>query len=398
MFRLIAILCLLLISLLAVFRAPVYPLWLLSVIVQSYPWIFAGVALLLLVTGGYSGKFGLINALASALAIVLYLSPIIRAYTAARGLGPNLELSFRVIQLHGDSSDAEAINKGKEQMVAAQKSSPFQWQRMFTGIGAARIPGRTITYGSADGANLTLDLYPARRPGPRPCVIVIHGGSWAGGDSKQLPELNSRLAQDGYTVAAINYRLAPRYHNPIPVQDVHTAIDYLRSHATELSIDSNTFVLLGRSAGAQIALLAAYTLQDSAIKGVIDLYGPADMVWGYSVPGNPLIMDSRKVMSDYLGGPYPTVPQNYINSSPIAFVTRQSVPTLIIHGQQDVLVAYEHSTRLNRRLADSGVRHFLLTLPWATHGFDYSLNGPGGQLSTYSVEKFLEIICQKQPS
>jgi dipeptidyl aminopeptidase/acylaminoacyl peptidase len=109
-------------------------------------------------------------------------------------------------------------------------------------------------------------------------------------------------------------------------------------------------------------------------------------------------MDSRKVMSDYLGGPYPAVPQNYVNGSPIAFVTRQSVPTLLIHGQQDVLVAYEHSTRLNRKLADSGVKHFLLTLPWATHGFDYTLNGPGGQLSTYSVEKFLEIICQKQPS
>jgi acetyl esterase/lipase len=398
MVRLIAILCLLLTSLLAVFPAPAYPLWLLSVIVQSFPWIFAGAVLLLLLTGGYGGRYGLINALASALALVLYLSPVIRAYSTARGLGPKLELAFRVIQLHGDSGDTDLINKGKAQMAAAQKASPFQWQRMFTGIGAAPVPSRTLTYGSADGVNLTLDLYPAKQPGPRPCVIVIHGGSWAEGDSRQLPELNSRLAKDGYTVAAINYRLAPRYHNPSPVQDVQTALDYLRSHATELSIDSNTFVLLGRSAGAQIALLAAYTLKDSVIKGVVDFYGPADMVWGYSAPANPLIMDSRKVMSDYLGGPYPAVPQNYVNGSPIAFVTRQSVPTLLIHGQQDVLVAYEHSTRLNRKLADSGVKHFLLTLPWATHGFDYTLNGPGGQLSTYSVEKFLEIICQKQPS
>ena len=396
MFRLISILCLLLISLLAVFRAPAYPLWLLSVIVQSFPWIFAALILLLLFTGGYGGRYGLINALASALALVLYLSPVIRAYTTARGLGPKLQLAFRVIQLHGDSGDIDRINKGKAQMAAAQKSAAFQWQRMFTGAGA--VPSHTMTYGSAGGVNLTLDLYPAQQPGPRPCVIVIHGGSWAGGDSRQLPELNSRLAKDGYTVAAINYRLAPRFHNPSPVQDVQTALNYLRSHATELSIDSNTFVLLGRSAGAQIALLAAYTLQDSAIKGVIDFYGPADMVWGYSAPSNPLVMDSRKVMSDYLGGPYPAVPQNYLNSSPVAFVTRQSVPTLLIHGQQDPLVAYEHSTRLNRKLADSGVKHFLLTLPWATHGFDYNLNSPGGQLSTYSVAAFLEIICQKQPS
>jgi len=58
---------------------------LLSVIVQSFPWIFAGAVLLLLLTGGYGGRYGLINALASALALVLYLSPVIRAYTPHAG-------------------------------------------------------------------------------------------------------------------------------------------------------------------------------------------------------------------------------------------------------------------------------------------------------------------------
>src|SRR5580698_4115373 len=123
MFRLIAIICLLLISLLAVFPAPAYPLWLLAVIVQSFPWIFAAIVLLLLITGGYGGRYGLVNALASALALVLYISPVIRAYTTSRGLGPKLELAFRVIELHGDSADADRINKGKAQMTAAQKSA-----------------------------------------------------------------------------------------------------------------------------------------------------------------------------------------------------------------------------------------------------------------------------------
>jgi acetyl esterase/lipase len=392
MIRLITILCLLLISLLAVFRAPAYPFWLLSVIVQELPWVFAGIALLLLLTGGYRGKYGLVNSMASALALVLFLSPVIRAYSAARRLGVNLELAFRVIELHGDSGDVDRINTGKAQMAAAQRDMPFRWQRMFTGMGAPAIASRTLTYGLAEGVQLTLDLYPAQRPGLRPCVIMVHGGSWSGGDSRQLPELNSRLARDGYTVAAINYRLAPRYQSPRQIEDVATAFDFLRSHAAELSIDSNAFVLMGRSAGAQIALLAAYTLPEPGLKGVIDFYGPADMVWGYSFPANPLIMDSRKVMSAYLGGPYDAVPQHYLNSSPIAFVTHNSVPTLMIHGQQDVLVAYGHSTRLNKKLADSGVRHYLLSLPWATHGFDYTLNGPGGQLSTYAVERFLREL------
>jgi len=392
MIRFITILLFLLISLLAVFRAPAFPLWMLSILVQEFPWIFVGIVLLLLLTGGYTGKYGLANALISAVALVLFLSPVFRAYHSAQGLGRRLGVAFKVIQIHGDSDDVRLINEGKAEMAAADKDKPFQWVRMFTGMGVKPVAYRTLIYASPDGIDLTLDVYPGQKPGLRPCVMVIHGGSWSGGDSRQLPELNSRLADDGYTVVSINYRLAPRYRNPAPVEDVATALGYIRARASQLSIDTSRFVLLGRSAGAQVALLAAYTLHDPGIKGVIDFYGPADMVWGYSAPANPLVMDSRRVMSDYLGGSYEAVPQHYVNSSPIAFVTRGSVPTLLIHGQQDVLVAYGHSTRLNKRLADSNVMHYLVSLPWATHGFDYTLSGPGGQLSTYAVERFLGIV------
>jgi acetyl esterase/lipase len=222
--------------------------------------------------------------------------------------------------------------------------------------------------------------------------VVIHGGSWSSGDSKQLPELNSYLAKAGYNVAAINYRKAPQYQNPLPVIDVKNALTYLRAHADALNIDTNNFVLLGRSAGAQIALLAAYTLKDSGIKGVIDFYGPADMVWGYSKPASKLVMDSRGVMERYLGGTYQEAQKNYFASSPIEFVNKTSPPTLIIHGENDVLVAYEHSRRLNEKLGQVGVKHYWLKLPWATHGFDYNLHGPGGQLSTYAVRRFLDDV------
>ena len=249
---------------------------------------------------------------------------------------------------------------------------------------------------------MTLDFYPAQDQGaefilPRPCVIVVHGGSWAGGDSKQLPELNSYLAAKGYNVAAINYRMAPKWQTPAPVEDIEAAIAYLKAHADELHIDIKNFVLLGRSAGAQIATLAAYTIHEPALKGVIDFYGPEDMVWGYSIPSNPLIMDSRKVMDDYIGGPYSKVPQKYFACSPLEFVSKQSPPTLIIHGSNDVLVSPEHSRRLNLKLQQNGIKHYWLKLPWATHGFDYNLNGPGGQLSTFAVETFLKTVCPPTP-
>jgi acetyl esterase/lipase len=409
MIRYILIFLLLLISLLSVFRAPAFPLLLVSIIVKELPWVFAGIATLVLLWGWKAEQYPWAVRVAGIVSIILFLSPVLRAYRVARGLEGEIQRAFDgKMEKPKDGAEEKRTGKGDNgrptetgrsekagEAVFAGSEWPFRWWKMLTGIGASKskIEFRVLTYATAEGAPLTLDFYPAQRRHKRPCIIVVHGGSWSSGDSRQLPDLNSRLAKEGYHVAAVNYRLAPRYRHPAPVEDVRAVLGYLRQNADKFSIDTGAFILLGRSAGAQIALLAAYTLQDPGLKGVISYYGPADMVWGYSVPSNPLIMDSRKVMSDYLGGPYEAVPQNYISSSPIEFVTRRSVPTLLIHGQQDVLVAYEHSVRLDKKLADSGVKHFLLTLPWATHGFDYSLNGPGGQLSTYCVEKFLwEIL------
>lgn len=373
MIRLILVIILFLISLLAVCRAPEFHLWLLAVAVTEFPWVFAGITLLVLGCGFWISKYNFAGTIIGIIAMVLFVSPIVRAYIAAgtltKGLDAGLDIKY----------------KGN--------SSPFSFFKMFAGN--TKVPYRAITYVMYGDTSMSLDLYPNQNDKiiPRPCVIVIHGGSWSGGDSRQLPELNSYLAIRGYNVASINYRMAPKWQNPAPVEDVANAIKYLKAHAAELHIDTNKFILLGRSAGAQIALLAAYTLHDACIKGAIDLYGPADMVWGYSVPANPLVLDSKKVMENYLGGTYAQVPQKYAASSPVEFVNRQSPPTLIIHGANDVLVAYEHSRRLNEKLQQNGVKHYWLQLPWATHGFDFNLNGPGGQLSTFAIEKFLNAIA-----
>ncbi|MDB4924449.1 alpha/beta hydrolase [Mucilaginibacter sp.] len=368
MIRLIPISLYFLISLLAIFKAPTYHLWLLAVLVTEFPLIFAGITTLLTVWGIWVQLAGM---LIGVMAVLLFFSPIVSAYIISSSLKPGLAAAF-----------------GKDN----NNAQPFSLGKLFAGN--KDVPYNTATYVTYRDTTLTLDFYPSQIPGKRPCVIVIHGGSWSTGDSKQLPGLNSHLAKLGYNVAAINYRMAPKYHNPAAVNDTEAALKYLHEHAAELKIDTNNFVLLGRSAGAQIALLAAYMLHNKGIKGVIDFYGPADMVWGYSAPASPLVMDSRGVMESYLGGTYKQVPHNYVASSPIEFVNRLSVPTLIIHGYNDVLVAYEHSRRLNEKLQQNGIKHYWLKLPWATHGFDYNLNGPSGQLSTYAVDGFLKAITK----
>jgi acetyl esterase/lipase len=374
MIRFFLILILFLISLLSIFKAPEYHLWLLAIGTTEFPWLFSIITIIALALGIWMPKWQMNGTILGMVTLVIFLSPVIRAYWAARGLKEDM---------------AKALN------TQPNKESTFRFLKMFKGVG--RVAYKTITYIKYKDTSMTMDYYPAQQSGKNPCIIIVHGGSWAGGESQQLPELNSHLAAKGYNVASINYRMAPKWQTPSPVEDVHAMLQYCRTHAEELYIDTDEFVLIGRSAGAQIALLAAYTLNDPAIKGVVDFYGPADMVWGYSVPSSPWIMNSRKVMEQYIGGTYAQVPKKYAACSPLEFVNRQSPPTLIIHGENDVLVSPEHSRRLNLKLGQNGVKHYWLKLPWATHGFDYNLNGPGGQLSTYAVETFLKAVAPVAP-
>jgi acetyl esterase/lipase len=372
MFRLLVFIFFLLLSLLAVFIAPMRILWYLSIIVTEFPWIFLLIVTALLFWRFGSGRYETASIIIGVLSLLLFAFPLIGAYHVVRSLNKDLYHALPVPVAPG---------------------TPYRFWKMFAS-GGKSIPYQTMRYNDSAKYPLSLDFYPAQAAGARPCVVVVHGGGWSNGDSRQLPELNSHLAKAGYNVASVNYRMAPSYHFPAPVEDVQTAINYLRSNAVRLNIDSNNFVLLGRSAGGQIALIAAYTLNDPGLKGVISYYGPTDMVWGYAHPANPLVLNSRGVVADYLGGSYQAVPKMYDSSSAIQFVNGQTLPTLLIHGQHDPLVAYDNSSMLSKKLAQNGVRHFLLTLPWATHGCDYTLKGPSGQLSTYTVERFLKSVTQ----
>lgn len=370
MIRFFLIAVLFMISLLCILKAPEYHLWLLAIGASEFPFLFIGITAVLMTLGIWLPKWQMAGTILGIVTILIFLSPVIRAYWVAKDIKKNM---------------AQALD------VKPDSEAPLNFWKFFKS--AKNLPYKTIGYAHYPDTTMTMDFYPAKLSGKRPCVIVVHGGSWAGGDSQQLPELNSYLSVKGYNVTSINYRMAPKWQTPAPVEDIAATIAYCRAHADELNIDTNNFVLLGRSAGAQIALLAAYTLHEPAIKGVIEFYGPADMVWGYSIPSNPWIMDSRKVMDDYIGGSFSKVPEKYYACSPLEFVNRQSAPTLIIHGEKDVLVSREHSRRLDLKLAKNGVKHYWLKLPWATHGFDYNLNGPGGQLSTYAVDTFLDAVC-----
>lgn len=245
---------------------------------------------------------------------------------------------------------------------------------------------------------LALDFYAlvptGDAPMRAPCVVVIHGGGWDSGDRLQLTEFNHWLAGRGYAVAAIDYRLAPRWPWPAQREDTLAAIAWLKAHAAELGIDPQRFVLLGRSAGAQIAAAVAYGAPDPAVRGVVGLYGVYDMEFVWSIARTDDVLNSVKLMQHYLGGEPTAANQPAYDSASAQGLVRpgRTPPTLLLHGTIDTLCWVEHSRRLDARLAAAGVPHALVELPWAVHAFDYNFTGPGGQLTGYAVERFLATV------
>ena len=376
--RLIFAIILLLISLLVIFRAPTNLLWRLSVAVTEYPHVFVLFSILILASTFFFPIYRMSVSIICAISICIYFTTVILAYKKSNQMMSEFSSVF-----------PSKINEN-------YLKQPFSILKLFVGIPLKKVQAKRIVYKKVNDKNLGFDFYAANSKNKAPCVIVIHGGSWAEGSSAQLPDLNHYLSNLGINVVAINYRLAPEFQCPAPIEDTKDVMVYLSQNAEELNIDTTNLILFGRSSGGQIALLSAYTFHNPNIKGVISFYAPADMVYGAKIRANKWVLDTDKVLRDYIGGMYSEVPQKYKESSPIEYVDEETLATLIIHGPRDPLVAYEHSVRLNKKLNESKVKHYFLTLPWATHGCDYNISGPSGQITTFAIERFINSVTTQE--
>lgn len=372
---------LLALSTLAILPAPIYALALLAIPVTECGYLLAAAVLFVLLLRRQWMKSRPAGAAAALAAACVLLTPVARAIPVARQLPPALAAGF-----------------GRLRREAAIDRAPLDFVALFRGAPSLPVQKTTAVYASrgAGADELAMDMFQAVSPvsTPLPVVIVIHGGSWQSGTREEFPALNEHLAAGGLFVASIDYRLAPQSRFPAALQDVHSAIEYVKMHAEPFGADPARIVLMGRSAGSQLALVAAYAKPDASIKGVIAFYGPSDMRYGYQYPNNPLILDSRATLGAYLGGSPADAPEAYDAASAINYVGPTTPPTLLIHGGRDQLVKDAQSARLDDRLRLAGRAHYFLRLPWATHGCDYNFRGPCGQLTTYAVDYFLRAVLE----
>lgn len=359
-------------GLLTLVRSPDWLDWRLAVLVGQFGYVLAVIPLAAGVLAWRLSREREILALASfwicVLALVLLVQPCAQAWFIGRGLPARFEAQFGPGVEGGPAFSFSGLVR--------------RWP--------SPVPRSTWTYSGP----LKLDFYPAVGRTPAPCVVVIHGGGWDDGDRGQVPQFNDWLARKGYAVADISYRLAPGAVWPAQRDDVAAAIAFIKGHASGWGVDATRLVVVGRSAGGQIAEASAYALGDPAIRGVIALYAPADMRFAWEWGRSDDVLNSLQLLRQFLGGPPESAGPNYDSASGILLVGPKSPPTLLIHGTIDTLVWHRQSTRLAARLSEAGVPNLLVSLPWATHALEYNLSGPSGQLVTYSVGRFLSSVCR----
>jgi acetyl esterase/lipase len=383
LFRFVAGLILLATGVLTTMPAPTEWLWKVSIAAtEGGHWLAIAALLPALPRSGqkFLGKLGSLLSLGAA---VLFALPIYHAQQLNRDLPGKLNTTF----------GTERRERAK--FAEDARSEPFVVADILSSVRSRPVRLEERTFNTPDGEKLTLDVFrPGYVHGPLPGVLVVHGGSWQNGNSREFVSLNGYLAARDYLVFSVNYRLAPKWKFPAGRDDVLSAVAYLKVYSKELGLDPTRLALLGRSAGGQLALLAAYTANEPSIRGVVSVYGPTDLRYGYEHPARRQLIDTRGVLEAYLGGSPDKVDDAYFAASPINFVSPTSPPTLLIHGMHDGHVSPEESVRLEAKLQQSTVKHMFLRLPWATHGCDWSFSGPCGQVTTYAIEHFLDRVMK----
>lgn len=232
-----------------------------------------------------------------------------------------------------------------------------------------------VVYGTGGGRDLHCDIYrpPAGAPETRAAVLLVHGGSWRGGDRTQLRQYGWRLGRAGYVCVAIEYRLIPEAYFPKFLEDVKAAIRWTRTNVDQLGVESDRIGIHGNSAGGHLALLAAGTPDveefegtgghhdvSSAVQACVSIYGPS--VFHLTSPVRGSRPTSRLTE-------HPTADVTRA-ASPVSWVSPSFPPTLLLHGKADDLVPVAATEVMHEALTAAGVPTELHLFPDQPHGFD----------------------------
>jgi acetyl esterase/lipase len=259
-----------------------------------------------------------------------------------------------------------------------------------------------------------LDIYfPEKRAEkPLPLLVWIHGGGWSAGSKSQVPYLDQ--LPRGYIVASIEYRFSQKATFPAQIQDCQAAIRYLRANAKKYNIDPNRVGVGGASAGGHLAALVGTSggkkafppiggneEQSDRVLAVCDIFGPTDF-WTVVKQADE-DKNVKNIFKWNKGDPYSKLIDAKLGEdkekcdavSPAHYVSKESPPFLILHGDRDTLVPYAQSVELADLLAKAGVKLTLQRLPGSGHGGPAFALPAVARLTEAFFDKYLKGVDAK---
>ncbi len=257
---------------------------------------------------------------------------------------------------------------------------------------------KDIEFAKVGDVSLTLDVHVPDGPGPFPTAILVHGGGFTKGDkTSYITPLFKPLSDAGYVWFTINYRLAPQHRWPACLEDVETAIRWVRAHASEYKVDVTRLVLIGESAGGHLVSLAGIRSKgDTAVAAVVPFYAPHDL---------ELRARQRKDVGEGLAALFGTsreVSETNLKTlragSPQSQLRAGMPPYLLIHGDKDDKVPFEQSIRFQAASKALGNRCDLITIPEGGHGMGGWQKLPaGGAYAAEMIAWLHQILGGQQP-
>ncbi|WP_165313661.1 alpha/beta hydrolase [Vibrio ziniensis] len=236
---------------------------------------------------------------------------------------------------------------------------------------------------------LSMDVIQPFSPEPLPAVLFVTGGGFMDAPKTKFIGQRVDMARAGYVVASIDYRVVPMVKFNGMVEDIKSAVRYMRANAQKFGIDPTRIAVMGESAGGYLAAITATTNgmkefdkganldQSSDVQAAIDLYGLSDLTrvaMDYdkerqkkhespAVPEAMLVngvpfMEGGSIQSDLEKAAY---------ANPITHISKKTPPFLLMHGDKDPVVSPGQTKILHEALVEKGIDSTRYVVKGADH-------------------------------
>ena len=291
-------------------------------------------------------------------------------------------------EIHVDASTEGWANKVPSHHLSVDVKTPLINQ--ISNVVYEQVPMRGYP-----NVAMKMDILQPKSDAKLPAIVYVTGGGFINANKDNGVQLRMHLAEAGYVVASIQYRVAPTAKFPQPLEDVKAAIRYLKAHADQYGIDPERVGIVGGSAGGYLTAMAGTTSGTttfdkgenlditSSVKAAVDLYGLSDLTCigdDYSdevkdlhksagstealwVNGSPVFGGKDGgILSDKEAADF---------ANPIHHISKDSAPMLLMHGTADYVVSPSQTGLLFQALQENNIPSERYLVEGAAHGGIY---------------------------